>query len=126
MLTLSFGFLKPQTGDKGSIWFPAIESDIQQLNDHTHDGINSTKLTAQAIIGIAGTILAAGWVATSGGTYRQLVTMPPSTAFSNYAISFRNSANGFELTLSVEKVSASTYYVYINDNTLNLDVLYTA
>ena len=85
MITLSYGYLKPESGDKGNVFFPALEDDIQQLNDHTHDGITSAKLTSQSIIGVSDTILAAGWVLVSGGTYRQVVTTPPSVTFDDYA-----------------------------------------
>lgn len=127
MIVLSFGYKLPETGDKGSIWFPALEDDIQQLNDHDHDGVNSVKLTAQAITGVGQTIVAADWVATSGGTYRQLVTTPASITFDDYARSFvvaSGASTGHEINPSIEKVTATTYYVYINDNTVDLDILY--
>lgn len=127
MLTLSYGYLKPQTGDKGSIFWPALESDIQQLNDHIHDGITSAKLTSQSIVGVGDTIVAADWVLTSGGTYRQLVTTPPSITVDDYGKSFTIASGpslGHVVNLSTEKVSPTTYYVYINDNTVDVDILY--
>lgn len=127
MLTLSYGYLKPENGDLGSAWFPALAGDIVQLNNHTHDGIGSAILTAQSIVGISDTILAANWVATSGGTYRQAVTTPANVSFSSYGKSFEiaNGASiGHVIYPSVEKISATQYYVYTNDNTLNLTVLY--
>jgi len=66
-------------------------------------------------------------VATSGGTYRQLVSTPPNVALDDYGLCFRISgggSDGFEIHPTVEKVSSSSYYVYINDNTLDLTVLY--
>lgn len=124
MLTLSYGYKKPETGDKGSLFWPALEDDIQQLNDHTHNGINSATLTAAAIIGVTDTILAASWVATSGGTYRQLVTTPPSITYDDYGRSFRITSSGHEVNPTVEKVSATTYYVYTNDNTIGMTIVY--
>ena len=76
MQILSFFFKKPQTGDKGSVFWPAMEDNFQQLNDHNHDGVNSSTLSTFAITAIKHSLLAANWVATSGGTYRQLVVMP--------------------------------------------------
>lgn len=48
MITLSYGYEKPQNGDTGDVFFPALERDIQRLNDHTHDGVNSPFISAQA------------------------------------------------------------------------------
>lgn len=127
MLTLSYGYLKPQTPDNGGDFFPALEQDIQQLNDHTHNGSNSALLTSQSITPVSQTILTASWSATSGGTYRQLVTTPPAIDFDNYGLAFRiaSGANlGFEIHPSVERVTDTTFYVYTNDNTIDVTILY--
>lgn len=127
MLTLSYGYKKPQTGDRGSLWFPALEGDIQQLNDHNHDGVNSTKLTLSSFTGIKDTISHLNWVATAGGTYRQLVTTPANVTFDDYGMVFRitNGADlGYEINPTVQKVNDATFYVYVNDNTIDLSVLY--
>jgi hypothetical protein len=127
MLTLTFGFKKPETGDKGTVWFPAMEQNMQQLNDHSHNGVNSTKLTAQSITGVSATILATGWVATSGGTYRQVVTTPANVTFDDYGMYFRintGPSTGHIIYPSVEKITNTTFFVYINDSTVDLKVLY--
>jgi hypothetical protein len=127
MLTLSFGFKKPETGDKGSVFFPALEDNIQQTNDHDHNGTNSKKLTAQSITGVAEDILAAGWVSLGGGNYRQLVNMPAGTVFDDYSMAFQiknGPAAGHRINPSIEKVTVNTYYVYVNDNTIDLRILY--
>ena len=56
MLTLSHGYEKPETGDKGSVFFPALEDNIQKLNDHNHNGLNSELLTAAASAAVTQTI----------------------------------------------------------------------
>lgn len=127
MQTLTYGYELPETNDKGSVFFPALENNITQLNDHDHDGSNSARLTAQSITGVSQTITSGSWSATSGGTYRQLVTMPPGTTFDDYGIVFRlasGGSSGHQVNLSVEKVSASTFYVYINDNSVDVKILY--
>lgn len=127
MIVLSFGYKKPQAGDKGSLFFPALEFDIQRLNDHNHDGNNSTKLTAQSIVGIADTISSAGWVSLGGGNYHQVVTMPPSTTFDLYAMAFRITSGpdtGAEIHPTIVKVGVNTYDIEVNDNTIDLSVLY--
>lgn len=128
MLTLSYGYKKPQTNDKGSVFFPALEEDIQQLNDHNHNGVNSAPIPVAYLIKDTQTIDSANWVATSGGRYRQEVTMPAGLTYSNIFMRFLidgGAQDGETIYPSIEKGSAANkYYVYINDNTLDLTALY--
>lgn len=127
MLTLSYGIKKPQTGDYGTTFWPAMEANFQQQNDHTHNGVDSAILSSTSINPTSASILAASWVLVSAGTYRQLVTTPPSITFDSYGMAFRitnGSDIGYEIHPTILKVSATTYYVYVNDNTINLTVLY--
>lgn len=124
MLTLTNGFKKPQNGDDGSVWFPAMEDNIQQLNDHNHNGVNSELIPSYLLTPTTQAISSAGWVATSGGTYRQLVTVPNSKNVSNGFVVFKNSSTFSQMFLQTEYVSATTYYVYINDNSVSLTAYY--
>jgi len=131
MLTLTFGYKLPEDGDKGSVFFPALAFDIQRLNDHDHDGQNSTKLTAQSVGALIDdtSIVAANWSAVAGqpGTYKQTVTMPPNTDFDDYGIylQVKDGVNvGIVINPSIVKVGAATYDIYSNDNTLNLIAKY--
>ena len=77
MDTLSYGYKKPRSPDKGTIFWPALEFDIQQLNDHNHNGTNSAKLTAASSVVVTVSILNTGWgAALADGGFRQLVTLP--------------------------------------------------
>lgn len=126
MLTLSFGFKKPQTGDKGSVFWPALELNFQKLNDHDHNGTNSKKIPASSVEIVTQAVSSAGWVDQGSGLYRQLVTMPGTMTFDTQQIGFRDAASpNSPLYLGYEKVSANTYYVYINDNTISLTVIYS-
>lgn len=123
MITLSFGFKKPQTGDKQFwVW---LEDNIQQLNDHTHNGTNSAKITSASVTATTQAISAAGW-AVSGTGYRQLVTMPVGLNYDEYIMVFRESVSREQMFLGVEKVSATSYYVYCNDNTLDIIAYYVS
>ena len=122
--TLSNGFVKPSTGDRGTVWFTALEGNIQQLNDHTHNGTDSERLTSKSVTKVTDTISSGSWSA-SGSGYKQTVTMPSGMNFVDFGLEFRNAANDYVLNLTVEKVTATTYDVYISDNTLNVTVLYT-
>lgn len=124
MNTLSYGVKKPQTGDKGSVWFPEMEDNMQYLNDHTHDGSTGAPVPATNIQAVTQSVLAAAWVATSGGTYRQLLTVANSKNFDDVDVIFRDSTTKQKLYLGTEKVSATTYYVYINDNSISLTASY--
>lgn len=126
MLTLSFGYKKPQSGDKGSVWFPAMEANMQQLNDHNHNGANSAQLTAASVTAVSQAILAAAWVAQGGGTYKQTVTMTPGLTYDNYQPNMRLTSTKELVYAKVVRVSATTYDVYVNDNTLNLTAVYTS
>lgn len=124
-ITLSYGYKKPQTGDRGPIVFPLLEDDIQQLNDHDHDGLNSALISSSSVIPVTQNILAGAWVSVGNGLYRQAVTIPGATTYDNTFISFLESVTGHLLYLTVEKISATQYYVYINDNSLSLKARYT-
>ncbi len=129
--TLSYGFEKPATGDKGTVFWPALEDNIQQLNDHTHNGTNSARLTSPAMQATVQSVSSAGWVLIADGLYRQTVTLPAALTavggvYNDYSIQIRNAAASERvLLLPVEKVSTTTFYVWINDNTISLKVLYS-
>jgi hypothetical protein len=124
MQTLSFGFKKPQTGDRGSVYFPALEDDIQQLNDHSHNGVDSALLSSSSFQAITQNLAAADWVLVSNGKYRQLVTVPGAiTTLADWRVEFLDSS-GNQQYLTMDRVSTTTYYVSINDNSIALVAQY--
>lgn len=114
MQTLSYGYKKPQNPDTGDVFFPAMEFNIQQLNDHDHDGVNSAPLATQT-----GNVVSVLWVAApiGGGMYRQSITMPTGLTYDGSDIWFRLSTGEFVYP-SVERIDATHFYVYTNDNTI--------
>lgn len=124
MQTLSNGFLLPETGDRGGAFFPALESNIQKLNDHNHNGVNSEKLTAEALLALtdSSSLVPANWVLHSSGIWRAPVTMPGSLLFDESSIELRT--NNKVLYADIEKITANTFYVYVNDPSLTVTVLY--
>lgn len=127
MQTLSYGYFKPETGDRGTTLFTALEDNIQRLNDHNHDGNNSSLLPAQNIQASSQTILAAAWDGTGlpTGHYRQLVTVVAGFTFDGTNIGFRVSGNsGSYIYPTVERVTNTTFYVYTTDNTLDFVAIY--
>jgi hypothetical protein len=130
MLTLTYGLKQPETPDSGAEFYPALEANIAQLDAHAHNGTDSAKLPITAIDATTQSISAGSWSATSGGNYRQLITIPSALTTAGYtmdtlAIQFRDASAGHMIWPTVEKVSNTTYYVYTNDNSLGLTAVYT-
>lgn len=130
-LTLSKGYKKPQTGDSGTTFFPDLEFDIQRLNDHSHDGANSEKLSVISSKSMLQSNAGAAWVLV-GGTdyYRKVITIPSVLVSGGYLLTevnyqIRDSATGEILSLSNAKVSNTSFEVYSTDNSLSIDVVYT-
>lgn len=125
MQTLSFGFLLPETGDKGSGLWDALTTDISQLNSHSHNGTDSAQLSATSVAGATQNISHSSWANYSGptGHYRQLVTTAAGYTFDANTISFRTSA-GALIWPTVEKVTNTTFYIYSIDNTLDIVAVY--
>ena len=118
MLTLSKGFKKPQNTDTSDVWMPAMEQNIQKLNDHKHDGSDSQLLglTAQ-------TLLAANWGDSIEGTYAQSVTLPAGFNYDTCSMDFKLST-GEVIYPSIDRVSTTQYIIYTNDNTLTYTANY--
>lgn len=123
MLTLTYGYKKPQSSDKGPVVFPAMEGNIQQLNDHNHDGANSAKLNGKAIAAETQTIAAGSWVSIADGQYRQAVTCLAGYSFDTIYISFRLPTGDYVYP-TIERIDAATFYVYTNDNTIAYTAVY--
>ena len=62
MVILTNGYKLPETGDFGDVWFPALEDNIQRLNDHKHDGNDSETLDSTALESVVQTVLSGAFV----------------------------------------------------------------
>ena len=124
MQTLSHGYKKPDKGDKGSVFFPALEDNITLLNSHTHNGTNSAKISSNGINLTTQSLLAGNWVLVAGGTYRQAVTIPNGMLWAAKIPIFRDASTFEQFYLTTERISTTEYYVYINDNTKGILVTY--
>lgn len=126
--TLSNGYIKPDTGDRGSTFFPGLEDNIERLNSHNHDGSNSEKIPASSINNPVQTLSSAGWTLISPSVYRQLVTMPTPLAFDSRVMQFQISsgANAGKLFHpTIVKQTVNTFYLFCNDNSFDVLVKYT-
>lgn len=115
MQTLSYGFKLPDDNDTGDIVFPALDGNITQLNNHTHDGTNSAPLATRTA-----NILHASWSASAGltGIYEQTITLPAGLSYDVCFIWFKLSTGEYVFP-SVSRVSSTSYKVYTSDNTLD-------
>ncbi len=111
--TLSNGYKLPENGDLGSSWFPDLEFDIQRLNDHSHNGIDSNKLTASSISLITETIaLDAYTYDETSNRYKAVLAMPSGLRVDTTNINFRDAVTKEKVYLSIEKASINTFNVY--------------
>ena len=122
MLTLSQGFLKPETNDKGDEVFPALEQNIQQLNDHTHNGVDSKVVASSSIAKTTQSVSALNWVHVSGGHYKQTVTLPGILKYDEVTLTFHLST-GEHVYPTVKKASETQYEVHFDVNTQDLVAL---
>ena len=76
MIILSKGYKKPETGDFGSTWFPALEDNIDLSNSHDHNGTNGEKIKGENLTVTSQSVLAAAFTLQSPGIYRATVTVP--------------------------------------------------
>lgn len=135
MQTLTYGRKKPQTGDRGAAFFPALEDNIVLDDAHDHDGVDSPFLTPSSFNKFSSTIAAAQWSSDGGGNYSKVVTVPSGiSAASTYndviyynlvaKISTVGATYGDVVLAGIERETATTFTVRVNDNTLDLIIYY--
>lgn len=123
MLTLSFGFKKPENGDLGAVVFPALEGNIQQLNDHTHNGTDSSKLDSASVEPLQVSIAAGSWVAQGNDLYKQTVTLPATLSYDMVSFTVKL-PTGDLVHPTINKVSDTQYDIFTNDNSVGFEVSY--
>lgn len=121
--TLTYGYIQPQNGDKGSTWFPALNDNIQQLNDHAHDGVDSAPISSANTTSGTVSIPAASWVLDVAGRYKQDVTVPAGYNMDSYSILFKLST-GEIITPSITRLSPTTFRIFGPDNTLTYSAVF--
>ena len=114
MVILSKGFKLPETGDFGDVWFPALEDNTQQMNDHTHNGVNSEKISAIALTGSTATVLSGAFADQGNGYWRATVTVPGGLTIDNFVVTVKDPTTKDPIYLKQEKLSSTTFYLYTN------------
>ena len=123
MVTLSYGYKRPQAGDRGAIWFTALEDNITRLNDHDHDGVDSALLSGSVIVKGTVTVSSGSWTLVSTGKYKQTVTCPSGFTMADHIPSVRLST-GHIIHPTIERVSNTSFDIYTLDNTLTYTVIF--
>lgn len=114
MQILSYGFKLPEDGDFGDVWFPALAFDIQQLNDHTHNGLNSPLLAGSAIIAQHSTLLSTAFIDQGDGYWRAEVTLPSGMTYDGTQIFVREPVSGDTALLRIAPKTQQVAYIYTN------------
>lgn len=115
--TLSKGYQKPSDPTYGDLFFPALEDNIQLMNDHAHDGVTGA-VTPRTVV----TASSGSWGSDlGGGTYRQLLTAPTGFTYDDARIEVRRST-GEIVYATIERVSSTTFYLYTNNNAITYTV----
>lgn len=126
--TLSKGYKLPDTGDRGSTFFPNLEDNITLSNSHKHDGTDGERINVKDLVVQSQTIAAGSWGSDLGGsTYTQSITMPTGLVFDDCMIKFKVSGgakDGRQIFPTVRKTGASAYTVTVNDNTIAILATY--
>ncbi len=119
MLTLSNGYKLPQVDDTGDTFFENLSFNIQRLNDHTHDGTDSERLTPTKQ-----TLSAASWVFVDVDSYTLAVTMPAGLTYDDVGLEFRL-ANGTVIYPTVTKTGSNSYSIGYTSNASDVVAIYT-
>lgn len=114
MIILSKGYKKPETGDFGDIWFPALEDNIDLMNSHTHNGVDGEKISGINLLASTLTVTAASFADQGDGYWRSTVTVPSGGLVDNYVVAVKDPTTKEPVQLRMEKLSSTQFYLYTN------------
>lgn len=124
-LILSNGYRQPETGDFGSSFFPDLEFNIQRVNDHTHNGTDSNKLSSSSVQGEIVAIASGDFTLVSPGIFSQRVSLPSGMSIDNVSVQLRDTVTKERVHLKIEKFSVTEIDVFTNFVD-NFEALFTA
>ena len=126
---LPYGLIKNDPGDESSTqWQPNDDQNIEHIDGHNHDGVNSAAVALTNMVKTSQTLLAADWVA-DGNQFRQEVTMPVGYTYLNSLIKFMvddatDAYDNSEFYPVVQYTGASSFWIYTTDNTIGVHIIY--
>lgn len=129
MITTTYGYKKPQDGDTGAPVFSALNANTDLVVAHAHNGSDSAAIASSNLSKGTSTLSSGGWVAASAPNsgWKQTVTMPGVYTLANCTLRFRvtSGANQHKIIHpTIIPASATVFDVIVNDNSLNLEILY--
>lgn len=121
---------KPSPKDQGDVVYDTMESFMERLATHTHQGADSEKISLNftkefqdLTVGVDLT-----WTDLGNSNYRASIAIPaPATYDGNLRQFFYKpnaGGNYKEIKPSIEKIDATNFYVFANDNTIDLRIVY--
>lgn len=107
MIILAYGIKQPTTGDRGSVFFPALEELCQRMASHTHNGINTAPVSASSIslASVVAPVLAWAPVVGRPGVFSQDVNLPSGFTTTKCLIEVRLDGTDERVYPSIEKIS---------------------
>ena len=121
MQTLTYGLKNPENGDRGSVWFTALNDDIVQLDAHTHDGVSSALIPAKNIS--KGSVVTSTWTSNGTGSFRQDLTVPTGYNMDDYSMTVRITGSDI-IMATIERLTSTTFRIYTLDNALAYTVIF--
>lgn len=124
MVILAYNLKQPTTGDRGSIFYPALEEAIQRLSSHNHDGNNSALISASSTQAAYVDALSANWLVTSPGRWYQDISLPAGYTYDNSIFEVRTIVGGVYVKIytGVARISNTVLRVATNDNTVDFRI----
>lgn len=126
MIEAGYGQKIPESGDKGTQVFGALEGNIQGFVDHTHNGINSSLISAMSITKEKVNLAPGSWEATTSG-YKQTVSAPGAVTLDKVGMRFRVRTGPLQnafINPTVIPLSLTQFEVHVNDSSLDLECLF--
>lgn len=125
---LGYGFVLNDASDESSTaWMANYNVNIQKLNDHTHDGVDSALISSTSFAKTSQDVDASAWVLVGAGIYSQSVAMPLGFEFDNVIMQFVITGGPTVDEIwypQVIKTGISSFDIYSNDNTITFTVRY--
>ncbi len=122
--TTAYGYKVMESGDLAVTWMTDTEDNWTRISAHSHDGTDSAALTPNSITKYSSTVTNS-WSSVSGGHYKQTITVPAGvTEINNFDVMVYVTSSGLRIYPDIARVSATTYDIFVSDNTLQLTVKY--
>lgn len=125
-------YIIPTDDDTGNSVFADLEVMFERLATHSHTGADSASISLNFTKITEDYLKSAGllWVSIGDGLFRAIVNIvdpTPTYDVNLRTLFYRSAATGFlweGFAPRVEKISSSSYYVYSNDDSIDLRTVY--